>query len=70
VHALKHAVQEQTQQQQQSSQHAYDCEQCLSYAQLGGGLRSDYLSFDFLSSDIQNYTFQPLTFFTRHTLAE
>jgi hypothetical protein len=65
IHALKHAFAEQTQQHKNSAPHANDCEQCLSYAQLGGALNSDFLSFDFLSSAIQAYTYQPSTFFTR-----
>jgi len=56
THALKHAFSEQSQQQKKSSSHANDCEQCLGYAQLGGALNSQYLSFAFLSSAKQAYT--------------
>jgi hypothetical protein len=68
IHALKHVTEEQSAKQKKSPSHAYDCDECLSYAQLGGGINSDALSFDFLDSSTQTYAFPLLTFFTRQAL--
>jgi len=68
LHALRHTLAEQTQQQNKKAPHSPYCEQCTSYAQLGGALNSTYLSFELHSSLVQTLAQHYFVFFTRHTL--
>jgi len=45
LHALRHAMAEQLQKQNKQAPTTHDCEQCLSFAQIGGALGSSYLNF-------------------------
>ena len=50
LHALHHALAEQTQQQDKQAPHSNACEQCTSYSQLGNALNSSLFSFGLLAS--------------------
>lgn len=67
MHALRHAFAEQTQQQKQTS-HPGDCEQCISYAQLGSALNSSYLFPGLLTSLTQALVQLHFVFFTHHSI--
>jgi len=67
LHALRHALAEQTQQHKQTPHSPY-CAECTTYAQLGGALNSGYLSFDLHSSLIQTLAQHHVVFFTQSTI--
>lgn len=68
LHALRHALAEQAQQQNKQAPHSPYCEECTTYAQLGSALNSSFLSFELHSSLIQTITQHHVVFFTQHTL--
>jgi hypothetical protein len=68
LHALRHALAEQAQQQNKQAPHSPYCEECTSYAQLGGALDSAYLSFELHSSLIQTLAQHHIAFFTQSTI--
>jgi hypothetical protein len=70
LHALRHALAEQAEQQQKKqTSSSHDCEQCFSYAQIGGALNSSYLTFALHAA--LTHTLAPHQFFflTQHALA-
>jgi hypothetical protein len=68
LHALRHALTDNVQKQGKQGQTSHDCEQCLSFAQLGSALNVGFLSFDLSSDLIQATTQHYLYFLIRHTL--
>ena len=68
LHALRHALAEQTQQQNKQAPAPPDCEQCISYAQLGSALNISFLSFDLCSELAQALAQHPFLLLTHHTL--
>lgn len=68
LHALHHAMADQTQQQNKQAPATPDCEQCLSYAQLGSALNVSLLSFDLCSTLAQALTQHQFYFFNKHPL--
>jgi hypothetical protein len=68
LHALRHTLAEQTQQKNKQPPHSPYCEQCASYAQLGGALNSGYLSFELHLATFQTLAQYHFVFFTQHTL--
>jgi hypothetical protein len=51
MHALRHILAEQAQQQQKKQgSPTHECEQCISYAQIGGALNSSYLTLALLTA--------------------
>lgn len=68
LHALSHAFAEKTAQHNKQTPHSPACEQCTSYAQLGGALNSGYLTFELHSSLVQTLAQYYFSFLTRHTL--
>ncbi len=68
LHTLRHALSDNVHKQGTQGQTTHECEQCLSYAQLGSALSVDYLSFD-LGSDLIQATTQHYSFLlSLHTL--
>jgi hypothetical protein len=68
MHALRHALAEQAQQRDKQTSAPHDCEQCLSYAQLGSALNVGFLSFDLCDQLVQAITQHQFFFLNRHTL--
>lgn len=68
LHALHHVLTDKVQKQGTQGQTSHECEQCLSYAQLGNALNIGFLSFDLSSDLIQATTQHYLFFLSRHTL--
>ena len=66
THALRHVLAEQSQQQNKKTQHTNDCEQCISYAQLGSALNSHFLTLALLTSLKQTLSQHHTEFFTLH----
>jgi len=68
VHALRHTLAEQSQQQDKQTPHSNACEQCTSYSQLGSTLNSSLFSFDLLASLTQELAQHHVAVHTQHTL--
>ena len=68
LHSLRHALAEQTQQQQKKNSPAAECEQCISYAQFSGTLNSTPFTFDFRASFSETFVSPAFLFHSRHTL--
>lgn len=68
VHALRHALAEQSQQQDKQTPHSNACEQCTSYSQLGSALNSSLFSFDLLALLTQKLAQHHFAVHTQHTL--
>jgi len=67
THSLRHAFAEHTQQQNKHTP-AAECEQCISYAQYFGSLKSAELSFDFNTFFSKDFTATTFLFRSRHSL--
>ena len=68
MHALRHALDDQAQQQNKQAPASHDCEQCISYAQLGSALNIDCLTFDLGKNLIQANTQHRFFFLSPHSL--
>lgn len=68
VHALRHVLAEQTQQDNKQTPHSNESEQCTSYAQLGSALNNSFFSFDLYESLIQEPAQHHVAVFKQHTL--
>lgn len=69
LHALRHVLAEQSQQQQdKQTPHSNACEQCTSYSQLGNALNSSLYSFDLLASLTQEQAQYHVAAHTQQTL--
>ena len=69
LHALRHTLAEQLQQEKNQTSHApADCEQCTSFAQLGSALNSGNFSFELHSSVAQTLNQQHYHFHSQHSL--
>lgn len=68
LHALRHAFAEQTQQHNKQTPHSSYCEECTTYAQLGGALNSNFLSFELHSPSIQTLSQHHVFFFSQHAI--
>lgn len=68
VHALRHALAEQSQHQDNQTPHSNACEQCTSYSQLGSALNSSHFSFDLLASLTQELAQHHVAVHTQQTL--
>lgn len=68
AHTLRHALAEQTQQQDKKTPHSNECEQCTSYTQLGNALNSSLFSFELLASLTQELAQHHVAVHTQQTL--
>ena len=69
LHALRHVIAEQAEQQQKKqTPSTHDCEQCLSYAQIGGALNSSYLTFALHAALTHTLAPHQFIFLTQHAL--
>lgn len=68
AHALRHALENQSQQDKQTP-HSLNCEQCATYAQLGSALGSATHSFALFATADDLVQHRVSTFRTIHTLA-
>ena len=68
MHALGHIFTEQAQNQGKQSPYTHDCEECSSFAQLGGALNSGYISFELHAWLLQTLAPQYFFFSIQHSL--
>lgn len=62
MHALRHALAEHDQQQDQHAPHSSACEHCAAYAQMGGGLSSAFHSLAVIPISSETVLFSTITF--------
>lgn len=68
LHALRHVLAEQSQQQDKQTPHSNACEQCTSYSQLGNALNSSLFSFGLHASLTQEPAQHHVAVHTQRTL--
>jgi hypothetical protein len=69
LHALRHVLAEQAEQQKKQTPSTHDCEQCISYAQIGGALNSSYLTFALHAALSHTLALHPFVFLTQYALS-